>query len=64
MKLEGVGFGFVERYALYFAGCNHINDRNVVMKDIRKVQSDVVIHCAVWMAINIAEDKSRGSQCG
>ena len=39
-----------------------ITDRDAVMKEIREVQPDVVIHCAAWTAVDMAEDDDKVEQ--
>lgn len=36
-----------------------ITNRAEVMKVIQEVQSDVVVHCAAWTAVDMAEDDDK-----
>ena len=39
-----------------------ITDRDAVMKEIREVRPDVVIHCAAWTAVDMAEEDDKVEQ--
>ena len=65
---EGVGSDIAEQYAGVADGSPvttmpyvslDITDRDAVMKVIREVQPDAVIHCAAWTAVDMAEDDDK-----
>lgn len=65
---EGVGSDIAEQYAGVANGSPvttipyvsmDITDRDAVMKVIQEVQPDVVIHCAAWTAVDMAEDDDK-----
>ena len=62
---EGVGSDIAEKYAGVADGSPvttmpyislDITDRDAVMKIIQEVQPDIVVHCAAWTAVDMAED--------
>ncbi len=65
---EGIGSDLAEHYAgvadaspvttMSYVSLD-ITDRDAVMKVIRKVQPDAVIHCAAWTAVDMAEDDDK-----
>ena len=65
---EGVGSDIAEKYAGVADGSPvttmpyislDITNREAVMKAIQEVQPDVVIHCAAWTAVDMAEDDDK-----
>ena len=65
---EGVGSDIAERYAGVTDGSpvttmpyisRDITDRDAVMKSIQEVQPDIVVHCAAWTAVDMAEDEDK-----
>ena len=65
---EGVGSDIAEQYTGVADGSPvttmpyvslDITDRDAVMKAIQEVQSDAVIHCAAWTAVDMAEDDDK-----
>ena len=68
---EGVGSDIAEQYVGVVDGSSvttipyvslDITDRDTVMKVIQKIQPDVVIHCAAWTAVDMAEDDDKVEQ--
>ena len=62
---EGIGSGMEEVYAGIQDGTSvetmpyvqlDITDENAVSKMIHEIKPDVVIHCAAWTAVDMAED--------
>ena len=65
---EGVGSDIAEQYAGVADGSPvtsmpyvslDITDRDAVMRVIREIQPDAVIHCAAWTAVDMAEDDDK-----
>ena len=65
---EGVGSDLAEQYTGVTDGSPvmtmpyislDITDNNAVMSVIQKIQPDVVIHCAAWTAVDMAEDDDK-----
>ena len=65
---EGVGSDIAEKYAGVADGSPvttmpyislDITDRDAVMKIIQEVQPDIVVHCAAWTAVDMAEDDDK-----
>lgn len=65
---EGVGSDLAEHYAGVADGSPvttmpyvslDITDRDAVMKVIKEIKPDVVIHCAAWTAVDMAEDDDK-----
>lgn len=65
---EGVGSDIAEKYAGMADGSPvttmpyislDITDRDAVMKIIQEVQPDIVVHCAAWTAVDMAEDDDK-----
>ena len=65
---EGVGSDIAEKYAGVADGSPvttmpyislDITDRDAVMKIIQEVQPDIVVHCAAWTAVDMAEDHDK-----
>ena len=65
---EGVGSDIAEKYAGVADGSPvttmpyislDITNRDAVMKAIQEVQPDVVVHCAAWTAVDMAEDDDK-----
>lgn len=65
---EGVGSDIAEKYTGVADGSSvttmpyislDITNRAAVMKAIQEVQPDVVVHCAAWTAVDMAEDDDK-----
>ena len=40
-----------------------ITDRNEVEAVMKKLRPDIVIHCAAWTAVDLAEDPEKAERC-
>lgn len=65
---EGIGSDVLDRYAGFHDGsamesmpyvCMDITNKEVVDKTIQEIHPDVVVHCAAWTAVDLAEDADK-----
>ncbi|MBQ0065625.1 MAG: dTDP-4-dehydrorhamnose reductase [Firmicutes bacterium] len=65
---EGIGSDVLDRYAGFHDGsamesmpyvCMDITNKEVVDKTIKEIHPDVVVHCAAWTAVDLAEDADK-----